>query len=121
MLAVSYWLLATHSSLAQSNQRSKTVILNNDTMHLDTLSIIPGTISVKKQNGKLLDTASYKIDYVNALLIHSLPLRVGDTIHVVYKVFPFMFSQKYQHKDLRKIQNNEYGEPYVYNVDKNKN
>ena len=108
------------ASFAQSNFRSKNIVLNKDTIQLDSLSIIPGTISVKKNNGESLDSSFYKIDYVNALLIRLLPLppREGDTIQISYKVFPFYFSQKFQHKDVSKIQNNQYGEPYVYTYDK---
>lgn len=91
-------------------------------MRLDTLSIIPGTITVKKLNGNPLDSFSYKIDYVNALLILSSSGsgQGEDSLVILYKVFPFLFSQKYQHKDVSKIQNNQYGEVYTYSYDKSK-
>lgn len=119
LLAIGYWLLAYGHSLAQSNLRTKALVLNKDTIQLDTLSIIPGTLSVQKQNGEPLDLSYYRIDHVNALIIRALPLPEGDTLLITYKTFPFFFSQKHQHKDIRKIQNNQFGEPYVYTVDKN--
>src|ERR1035437_4726301 len=103
---------------AQSSLRSKNIILNKDTIRIDTLSIIPGTIAVKKTNGNLLDSASYKIDYVNALLIRKI--KTIDSLSITYKVFPFLFSQKHQHKDVSRIQNNQYGEIYTYSYDKSK-
>jgi len=114
-----YCLLSTYS-FAQSNLRTKNIILNKDTTQLDSLSIIPGTISVKKNNLEALDSSSFTIDYVNALLILSPSggRKGEDSITIFYKVFPYLFSQKYQHKDLSKIQNNQYGEPYVYTYDK---
>ncbi|KAF0193485.1 MAG: hypothetical protein FD166_3689, partial [Bacteroidetes bacterium] len=96
------------------------MVLNKDTFELDSLSIIPGTVSLKKRNGALLDSSFYKIDYVNAVLIRIQPLSEGDTVLLAYRVFPFLFSQKYQHKDVNYMQNNRFGDPYIYSVDKNK-
>ena len=100
------------------------IVFSKDTISLDTLSLIPGTISLKKKNGELLDTSKYRIDYVNALLIRLTPnlspRGEADSLQISYKVFPYFFSQQYQHKDVRKIQNNQFGEPYVYTYDKNK-
>ncbi|MFI5163949.1 MAG: hypothetical protein ACHQHP_01745 [Bacteroidia bacterium] len=96
------------------------MVLNKDTMQLDTLSIIPGTVSIKKSNGELLDSSLYKIDPLNALLIHSLSTPTTDTVRISYKVFPFFFSQKYQHKDVNRIQSNQFGNVYTYTYDKSK-
>ena len=65
-----------------------------------------------------MDSASYKIDYVNALLIRKV--KTIDSLSITYKVFPFLFSQKHQHKDVSRIQNNQYGEIYTYSYDKSK-
>ena len=109
-------------SFAQSNLRSKNFLLNKDTLQLDSLSIIPGTISIKKQNGESLDTAAYKIDYVNALLIlsSSAKLQGEDLFRISYNVFPFLFSRKRQHKDVSNIQNNQFGEIYTHTYDKSR-
>ena len=118
LLLLTFALCGAEASFTQSNFQSKTIVLNKDTIHLDSLSIIPGTISLKKKNGVAVDSSAYKIDYVNALLI-----RKGietDSIMISYKVFPYLFSKKYQHKDVNKIQNNQFGEVYTYTVDKNK-
>jgi len=118
LLVSCFLLLSSCYCFAQSNDRTKKIILSKDTLRLDSLSIIPGTISVKKSNGNLLDSTSYKIDYVNALFIRKE--KAIDSISITYKVFPFLFSQKYQHKDVSKIQNNQYGEVYSYSYDKSK-
>ncbi|MEK6616832.1 MAG: hypothetical protein AABZ32_12140, partial [Bacteroidota bacterium] len=118
LLASGFWLLAGNSSFAQSNFRSKIIVLQKDTTQVDSLSIIPGTISVKKNNRELFDSSSYKMDYVNAFLIRKE--KTADTISITYKVFPFFFSQKYQHKDVSKIQNNQFGDVYSYTYTKSK-
>lgn len=118
LLAFSCWLLAISASFAQSNFRTKKIILSKDTTQLDTLSIIPGTFSLKDSSGVIIDSSKYKVDYVNARLIILPSLGGVGGGFVSYKVFPYLFSQKYQHKDVSKIQNNQYGEPYVYTYDK---
>jgi len=105
-----------------SNQRTKNIFVLGDTISLDTLSVVANSVSIKKINGEPIDTSKYKIDYAKALLIFSSAangLR-NDSLVVSYNVFPFLFSKEYKHKDVRKIQNNQFGEPYIYNVDKNK-
>ncbi|MBK8343464.1 MAG: hypothetical protein IPL12_09225 [Bacteroidetes bacterium] len=61
----------------QNNLRVKQVFVTRDTLQLDSLSIIPGTLSINQVNGdsvsgfqkRLLDTGFYKVDYFNALII----------------------------------------------------
>jgi len=121
LIACSLWLIAINYSFSQSNQRTR-LIPHKDTTRLDTLSLIPGTVILKKQNGATLDSSAYKIDYVNALLI--LPVSINwsekDSVLISYAVFPYYFAKNYHRKDLRRIQNNQYGTPYVYALDKNK-
>ena len=120
IVVFAYCLLSTAYCAAQSsNLHTKLLLLQKDTTLLDTLSIIPGTILVKKRNGETIDSTFYKIDYVNALIIRSSAHPVEDTIQISYKVFPFFFAEKNQHKDIRRIQNNRSGEVYTYSVDKN--
>lgn len=116
ILASGFWLLAS-DAFCQSNLRTKKIILSKDTTQLDTLSIIPGTVYLKYSGGAIIDSSKYEIDYVNAKLIFTSPPS-GGVGEASYKVFPYFFSQKYQHKDVTKIQNNQYGEPYVYTYDK---
>ena len=120
ILATCYLLLTTCCIFAQSNSRTKIIALSKDTTQLDSLSIIPGTVSLKDSSGTIIDSLKYKVDYVNARLI-ILPSsgEVGSGF-ISYNVFPYLFSQKYQHKDVSKIQNNQFGEMYTYTVDKNK-
>jgi hypothetical protein len=114
--------LAISYCFAQSSFRSKYIVLLADTTRLDTLSIIPGKVTLKERNGVMMDSSKYKIDCVNALLILA-PRNTSkgkDSLLISYSVFPYYFSKTYQHKDIRRIQNNQYGEPYTYIIDKNK-
>lgn len=112
---VCFWMTG-NGVFAQSNLRTKTIFFTKDTIQLDSLSIIPGTFSLKDSAGTLIDSSLYKVDYINARLIFaSLP--AGNGI-AVYRVFPYFFSKRFQHKDIRNIQNNVFGETYSYTVNK---
>lgn len=115
-LLISCLGLLAVSALAQSNIRTKAIAITKDTTQLDTLSIIPGTIQVKWALADTFNSNFYQIDYVNALFISKE--RLADSLYISYKVFPYLFSQKFQHKDVSNIQNNQFGSPYVYTYDK---
>ena len=77
----------------------RTIILNKDTLQLDTLSIDRSSI----QFVNLSDTALCKIDPLTMQIIR----RVKDTvfeIKIIYRVFPIDFRKKYFHKDIIKLE-----------------
>jgi hypothetical protein len=59
-----------------SNRVHKTFLINSDSLVLDTVSIVPGSLVVEN-----IDTNSYAIDYQNALFIIIDPLLKGHTIN----------------------------------------
>ncbi len=80
---------------AQTNQKQKQFVLTKDTLFLDSLSLIPGTVRLSSKNN-VIDTSSYKINYpLKALIFKSKPT---DTISVSYKTFPYNFEKLYYHK-----------------------
>ncbi|MCD4795088.1 MAG: hypothetical protein K8R54_17790 [Bacteroidales bacterium] len=93
-----------------SNKQEKEVVLMNDSIILDTLSIVPGSVSVSFK-GKKLPENLYKIDYSNALfLINKQEVENSkyyiDTLTFNYRTFPISFSQKYVHKDSNIVSDN---------------
>ncbi len=112
-------------SQALNNQRKRALALR-DTLHLDTLSIIPSTLAVNysalnKGNSAPLDTSCYKLDEAKGLLIinrrklKSLGIS-ADTLICSYRVFPYNFSKTLQHKNSEVVHPSLYhGEQaYVY-------
>lgn len=82
-------------AFAQTNLKQKQYLLKSDTLFLDSLSLIPGSVKIASKKGPV-DTASYKIDYSRkALIFKSKP---SDTLSVSYKTFPYNFEKKYYHK-----------------------
>lgn len=81
---------------AQSNFKQKKFLLNSDTIFLDSLSLIPGSVKISSRN-RAYDTSTYKIVYpLKAIVFKGKPT---DTISVSYKTFPFNFEKLYYHKD----------------------
>ncbi len=80
---------------AQTNLKQKYYFVKSDTLYLDTLSLIPGTIQIKCKN-EVLDTSTYKINYpLKALVFKTRP---NDPIFVSYKSFPYNFEKPYYHQ-----------------------
>ena len=103
------FLLSCLRTIAQysGNSHTKTLEISNDTIRLDTLSLIPGSVQINI-NGQLLDTSFYKIDYGSGLLILNRKKMnangiVGDTLSSTFKSFPFLFAEETKHKDLKNI------------------
>lgn len=80
---------------AQNNLKQKTYIANKDTIFLDSLSLIPGTLKLNTKNG-LLDSSAYQINYTLKAIIFKT--KSTDTISVSYKTFPYNFEKKHYHK-----------------------
>lgn len=82
-----------------SNLRTKTIQVDSDTLLIDTVGILPGTIKIfNAAINSPLDTAVYTINHADAILIFkgSHPL---DSIIIIYRVMPFNLNKTYSHKD----------------------
>lgn len=97
------FVILSLSSYAQnySNLRTKTITLKNDTIQIDTLSIIPGSAILSTQN-KIFSDTLYRFNYAQSLLIVS-PKPASDTKQMVvtYRVFPIDFSSTWYHRKQR--------------------
>lgn len=114
-------------SQANGNVHSKTIKISSDTIQLDTLSLIPGSIIIKKSDGTMIDTSLFYIDHANGKLILNRKKMNGenillDSIQTEYKTFPHLFTQETKHKDIKNIRPDNKGfiNPFAYTID-NKN
>ncbi len=78
-------------------KREKTFSATNDTIQIDTLSVIPGTFKAKIGSRTLVDSVDYTLNTPAALLI--LKNTSADSITVSYDVFPLLFVQERSHKN----------------------
>ncbi len=86
---------------AQSNLRYKTLIVSSDTLVLDSLSLIPGSLVILHR-GEVLDSTSYQIDAAAGKIVFNP--RPADTLRISYRVFPVNFTQPRAHKDRKKLE-----------------
>ncbi|MBI1287702.1 MAG: hypothetical protein GC178_09000 [Flavobacteriales bacterium] len=80
-----------------SNLRSSTIELSNDTVALDTLSIVPSSF-VLTQDGMAVDSSKYLLEWYSGKLIVDKSL-VGSSVVANYRVFPSLYSEKTFNKD----------------------
>lgn len=121
-------LLISSAGFAQqlSNLRKKAFLFpkTNDTLKLDSLSIIPGTLSLKYSKTQTLDSSFYKIDEVNGQIILARAEMKAkgiapDSLYANFKVFPYAFSQTLQHKGTGVMHPMLYGQHQAYYYDVN--
>lgn len=101
-----------HSTWGQaqgSNYRSKTIVLTSDTLQLDTLSIIPRTLSISR-----VPPSDYKLDFIRGLIYFSKRPDI-DTLHISYRVFPYRLNPVAQRISFDSIVNRDYIQPITYN------
>ena len=80
-----------------SNLRSRTIEFSNDTISLDTLSIIPNSFRLN-QNGTPLDSTKYQLEWYSGRLVVEQSL-MGSSAEATYRVFPSLYSAKTFNKD----------------------
>ena len=91
-----------------SNYRSKIIPLNIDTIKVDSLSIIPGSVIVHG-----IDSSKYQILYPSStLIIHD---RDSQNVSLSYKVFPLDLSKPYKHRTFNINQDGIKYDPFVLN------
>ena len=93
-----------------SSLRQADYALVADTLLLDTLSIVPHSVSIQG-----VDTSKYHVAWDKAILYwHQKPQQ--DSLHISYRVFPFSLSKSYFHKDARLIETNLSLRPFEYDA-----
>lgn len=91
----------------QSLNRTKSIVPANDTLTLDSLSLVPSTVKLYNK-GNLLDTSFYKIIpsqrqiVFNRKLLNAQHITL-DTLSATYKVFPIDFNKEAYHKDIKDL------------------
>jgi hypothetical protein len=96
------------AQVSRSNLRTKTIQVSGDSLILDTLSILPRSFSINE-----VDTAAYRLDFVNAMLYWKLkPER--DSISVLYRVFPYKLNAVVQRYSFDSVAKNLYLKPFEF-------
>ncbi|MCF6240587.1 MAG: hypothetical protein L3J74_04490 [Bacteroidales bacterium] len=79
-----------------SNIRTRELLIQSDTLFLDTLSIVPQSLSIQNAYLNLIKDSLLSIDYAKAQIIIKDKARLyGKKLRFKYRVFPYNFSEKY--------------------------
>jgi hypothetical protein len=84
-----------------SREQEKTIALAADSLVVDSLSIVPGTLRItlwRKGMAELADSTMYSVDYFTATVYWKLSPR-PDSVTLQYRTFPYDFGRTYFHKD----------------------
>lgn len=103
-----------------SNWRQKELLLNSDTILLDTLSIIPNSEVIKLADDEYAVSANYEILHAKAILIVGKEL-LGKQVTIGYRVFPYSFEKKYANKTLDQIEQDDPGQYDYFTIKENPN
>ena len=107
-------------SQSGSNWQQQELLIESDTIVLDTLSIIPNSEVLKGKGETYLSSSQYKILYAKAKLIVSKEL-VGQQITISYRVFPYFFEKEYYHKSTSQIEQSDLGQFDYFTIKDNPN
>lgn len=92
-------LFALAANAQESNLRKKNIAAKG-TVQLDSFPIVPSTFHVRN-----LDTSYYSVDFPNATLTWKKELP-GDSVEVLYRVFPFRINKEVSRYSYDSIRNN---------------
>jgi len=89
-----------------------------DTITIDTLSVIPGSLHISYKN-QALDSTCYTLQAAEGrIILNRAALKnkgiQPDTLHISYKTFPFSFTKPIQHKDNNVIHPTTYNQQQAY-------
>ena len=90
-----------------SNLRTKTIVLRSDTLVLDTVSIIPRTLTIAR-----IPPSDYRLDFIHSILYFTKRPDF-DTIHISYRVFPYKLNPVAQRISFDSIVNRDYIQPFA--------
>jgi len=101
---------------AMSNIRERIVIAEKDTLRLDSLPVVPGSVHISDVATSNILSEGFKINY-NQLIISELFLNKNnltrtDSLKITYRIFPFDFQAPVKHLDTLLI-SNEYEGDYI--------
>lgn len=92
-------------------------------MLLDSLSIVPNSMSIRSINGDLIDTSAYSVKFFESKVIwKNKP--ISDSVKIFYRVYPFALAHTTYNKSYQRYvdaTSNSLLQPYVYTADEAEN
>ena len=92
-----------------TNLRQKTLKVAADSLIIDTISIVPNSLTIA-----YVSPADYKLDFVKAILYWKKKPS-NETVIITYRVFPFQLNPVAQRMSFDSVMNNFYVKPFEFN------
>ncbi len=86
-----------------SNKRFRIISPVPDTLQLDTLTLVPGTLRIAYPSGEVADSNTYTLLGSENKIVFRLRLLDKDSLLISYKVFPLNLEKERYHKDVRSL------------------
>jgi hypothetical protein len=96
-----------------TNLRKQKLLLTNDTVKIDSLSLVPQS-EIIFFNKTPLDNAKYEIDYTKGIIILKDKTLRGKSIDISYRAFPISFSKPYAHKKTSSVEGELEKNPFLF-------
>lgn len=112
-------LFSAHQySFAQqlSNFRIKSFSLTSDTLQMDTLSVMPGSVIVETKKGnQIIPAENYLVDEWKSILVWKVKPS-ADSITISYRVLPVALAKNYAHKSFTMLNRSDSlrNQPIIY-------
>lgn len=108
-------LALQHAALAQGDNRvARRIVLDRDTVRLDSMSVVPGTFSLWRDSVPV-DTGLYRLDPYHAWVLRR-PGAPMDTLTARYRAMPLLLAGPFRHKDPAALQrpSGDRNDPFKY-------
>ncbi|GBL35615.1 hypothetical protein EMGBS15_12100 [Filimonas sp.] len=93
-----------------SNLLVRKMACSADTIFIDSLTIIPGSLFIKG-----IDSSQFYIDHAGKIIVWKRRPQV-DSVELHYRVFPYDFSKHYSHKEAGQIEKSFATTPFYYDA-----
>ena len=93
--------------------------MSGDSIVLDSLSLVPGSVELRDSRMNLIDTSRYVIRYFKSTIYPKRGSKPFPTeFKAYYRTFPFNLSQDYKHKEISLLEpdQEDLKNPFVYTV-----
>lgn len=115
MLLLVIWPCLAQAQIA-SNARQKWIKTQSDSVVVDTLSVVPGSLRIYS-GASLLPDSLFRLKPEAAILfLNRRNAQLPDSVLIVYRVFPMLLSQTFRNRDRSIIERNYAGSynPFSY-------
>jgi hypothetical protein len=114
---IGQWSMVNGQSRA--NFHYKSFALQGDTLLLDSMSVVPGTVVVRGAGGEVVDSAAYILKAFESKLIWKTR-PAADSVKIFYRTYPFALARESYHKSYKEYQEasaNTLIQPFAYRPD----